>query len=160
MIATLSIIDEISASIGEWEPRLASLENEIITGRRNFQNRSIKQILGHVIDSTSNNIHRIVHLQNLASPLVFPNYASFGNNDRWIRIQNYQNENWMNLIQLWKYSLLHLCHVIENVDESKLSNEWLAGPGEVVTLEVMINDFTRHLKLHLLEIDDLINEPA
>ncbi len=158
MIATLSIIDEISTLIEEWEPRLASLDNEIITRRRNFQNRSIKQILGHTIDSTSNNVHRIVHLQNLASPLVFPNYASFGNNDRWIGIQNYQNENWMNIIQLWKYSLLHLCHVINNVDESKLSNEWLAGPGEVVTLAAMINDFTRHLRLHLVEIEDLINE--
>jgi hypothetical protein len=158
MIDTISIIDEISTLLEEWEPRLAMMENKIITGRRNSQNRTIKQILGHTVDSTSNNIHRIVHLQNLASPLVFPNYASFGNNDRWIAIQDYQNENWMNLIQLWKYSLLHLCHVIKNVDESKLQNEWLAGPGEVVTLAAMINDFTRHLKLHLLEIDDLINE--
>ena len=158
MIATLSIINEISTIIEEWEPRLTSLENKTITRRRNSQNRTIKQILGHTIDSTSNNLHRIVHLQNLASPLVFPNYATFGNNDRWIAIQDYQNENWMNLIQLWKYSLLHLCHVINNVDESKLQNEWLAGPGEVVTLSAMINDFTRHLKLHLLEIDDLINE--
>jgi hypothetical protein len=158
MIATISIIDEISTLLEEWEPRLATMENKIITRRRNAQNRTIKQILGHTIDSTSNNIHRIVHLQNLASPLVYPNYASFGNNDRWITIQDYQNENWMNLIQLWKYSLLHLCHVIKNVDESKLQNEWLAGPGVVITLAAMINDFTRHLKLHLLEIDDLINE--
>ena len=158
MIDTISIIDEISTLIEEWEPRLVTMENIIITRRRNSQNRTIKQILGHTVDSTSNNIHRIVHLQNLASPLVFPNYASFGNNDRWIAIQDYQNENWMNLIQLWKYSLLHLCHVIKNVDESKLQNEWLAGPGEVVTLAAMINDFTRHLKLHLLEIDDLTYE--
>ena len=158
MIATLTIIDEIKALIDEWELRLASLENKTITQRQNSQNRTIKQILGHTIDSTSNNLHRIVHLQNLASPLVFPNYATFGNNDRWIAIQDYQNEDWLNLIMLWKYSLLHLCHVINNVDVSKLQNEWLAGPGEVVTLASMINDFTRHLKLHLLEIDDLINE--
>ena len=127
MIATISIIDEISTLIEEWEPRLATMENKIIAHRRNSQNRTIKQILGHTVDSTSNNIHRIVHLQNLASPLVFPTYASFGNNDRWITIQDYQNENWMNLIQLWKYSLLHLCHVIKNVDESKLQNEWHGG---------------------------------
>jgi hypothetical protein len=158
MIATSSIINEIITSVEEWEPRLNSLENNVITERRNTQNRTIKQILGHTIDSTSNNIHRIVNLQNLASPLVFPNYATFGNNDRWIAIQDYQNENWINLIQLWKYSLFHLCHVLNNVDESKLQNEWLAGHGEVVTLENMINDFTRHLKLHLVEIEDLIND--
>jgi hypothetical protein len=158
MITSLTITEEIRALIDEWEPRLASLEHTTITKRRNFQNRTIKQILGHTIDSTSNNLHRIVHLQNLASPLVFPNYATFGNNDRWISIQDYQNEDWHNMIQLWKYSLLHFCHVIKNVDESKLQNEWLAGPGEVVTLASMINDFTRHLKMHLVEIDDLINE--
>jgi hypothetical protein len=41
-----------------------------------------------------------------------------------------------------------------------LRNEWIAGPGETATLEEMINDFTRHLKLHLSEINDLINSNA
>jgi hypothetical protein len=156
MISTSDITTEISSIIEEWQPLLTSLPREIITGRRNSQNRTIKQILGHMIDSTSNNIHRIVHLQNQQSPLIFPNYATFGNNDRWIAIQDYQNEEWMNMIQLWKYSLLHLCHVIRNVDHSKLNNEWIAGPDEMVTLEAMINGFTGHLKLHLSEIDQLI----
>jgi hypothetical protein len=153
-----AISTEILSMVEEWEPRLAALHDKIISIRANSQNRTIRQILGHTIDSTSNNIHRIVHLQNLASPLVFPNYASFGNNDRWIAIQDYQNEDWQNMIQLWKYSLFHICHVINNVDESKLQNEWLAGPGKVITLASMIVDFTRHLKLHLQEIEDLINK--
>ena len=117
-------------------------------------------ILGHTIDSTSNNIHRIVHLQYQQSPLTFPNYATQGNNDRWIAIQDYQNENWMNMIQLWKHSLLHLCHVIKHVDNSKLRNKWIAGQGELFTLEEMINDFSGHLKLHLSEIEDLIKSKA
>jgi hypothetical protein len=157
MINTSEITSEITALIKEWHPRLTSLNEEIIILRRNSQNRTVKQILGHTIDSTSNNVHRIVHLQNQSSPLIFPNYATFGNNDRWISIQNYQHEDWNNLIELWKYSLLHLCHVITNVDETRLNHEWIAGPGENVTLEAMINDFTRHLRLHLSEINDLIN---
>jgi hypothetical protein len=157
MINTSEIISEISSILDEWQPRLIVLTTEIITGRRNSQNRTIKQILGHTIDSTSNNIHRIVHLQNQPSPLIFPNYATFGNNDRWIAIQDYQNEEWLNLIQLWKYSLLHLCHVIRNVDDSKLKNQWIAGPGKQITLEEIINDFTRHLRLHMSEINELIN---
>ena len=156
MIDPKPITTQIISLVDAWYPRLSSLPAEIITQRRNSQNRTIKQILGHTVDSTSNNIHRIVHLQYQASPLIFPNYATFGNNDRWIAIQDYQNEDWMNLIQLWKYSLLHLSHVIRNVDETKLGNEWIAGPGETATLEEMINDFTRHLELHLSEIDDLI----
>jgi hypothetical protein len=152
-----AIINEITSLVQTREAELASLSEEVITIPRNSQNRTIKQILGHLIDSTSNNIHRIVHLQNLPSPLVFPNYATNGNNDRWIAIQDYQNEDWTNMVRLWKYSLLHLCHVIRNVDPSKLENEWIAGPGEKVTLREMINDFTYHLKLHLSEIHELIN---
>jgi hypothetical protein len=94
------------------------------------------------------------------TPLIFPNYATYGNNDRWIAIQDYQNEAWMNLMQLWKYSLIHLSHVIGNVDTTRLSNQWIAGPGQTATLEEMINDFTKHLKLHLSEINDLINSKS
>jgi len=157
MIDTPSITTEIISLIEAWYPRLTYLSQEIITSRRNSQNRNIKQILGHTVDSTSNNIHRIVHLQYQQSPLIFPNYATFGNNNRWIAIQNYHNEDWMNLIQLWKYSLLHLAHVIGNVDETRLKNEWLGGPDETITLEAMINGFTDHLKLHMSEINELIN---
>ncbi len=157
MMETAAINNEILSLIRDWEPRLASLQNETITRYRNSQNRTVKQILGHLIDSTSNNIHRIVHLQYQQSPLTFPNYATFGNNDRWIAIQNYQNEDWNNLIQLWKYSLIHFCHVINNTDKSKLNNEWIAGPDKKITMGNMIADFPEHLKLHLGEINELIN---
>lgn len=157
MIETSSLTREIFSLIEDWEPKLASLPNATISQRRNSQNRTIKQILGHLVDSTSNNTHRIVHLQYQSSPLTFPNYATFGNNDRWITIQDYQNEDWSILIQLWKYSLLHFCHVIQNVKDDKLQSEWIAGPDKAITLKSMIVDFPRHLKLHLSEINDLIN---
>jgi predicted MPP superfamily phosphohydrolase len=150
------IITEINSLIDEWEPKLKALSEPSITERLNSQNRSIKMILGHLIDSASNNIHRIVHLQYQNTPFEFPNYATFGNNDRWIAIQNYQNENWADMIQLWKFSYLHFCHVIENVNESKLNNEWISGPGEKIKLKEMIEDFPKHLKLHLNEINYLI----
>jgi uncharacterized damage-inducible protein DinB len=67
-----------------WEPKLAQLSSETIMNKRNRQNRSIKQVLGHMVDSASNNTHRIIHLQYQDSPLRFPNYATNGNNDRWI----------------------------------------------------------------------------
>ena len=157
MKESTTITKEILQMIKDWEPRLVSLPTETITQRRNKQDRTIKQILGHLIDSTSNNTHRIVHLQYQESPFSFPNYATFGNNDRWIAIQNYQNEDWVTMIQLWKYSLIHFCHVINNINDHKLENEWISGPGKNITLRTMIVDFPRHLKLHLTEINELIN---
>lgn len=152
------IESEILSLIKKWEPELTSLSQKTITEYRNSQNRNIRQILGHLIDSASNNIHRVVHLQYQESPLQFPNYATFGNNDRWIAIQNYQDEDWQNIIQLWKYSLLHFCHVIRNVQDDKLEKEWISGPGRTITLKSMIVDFNPHLKLHLNEINDLIGK--
>lgn len=151
---------EIEGLISLWEPKLLSFPEYIITSHRNVQNRNIKQILGHLVDSATNNIHRIVHLQNLESPLTFPNYAANGNNDRWITIQNYNDEDWFELVQLWKYSLKHYCHVVENVDESKLENEWIAGPERWISLRKMINDFIPHLQLHLNEIDELLGSDS
>ena len=152
------ICTELEELIQSWETVLISLSEDVISRRRNSQNRTIKQILGHIIDSASNNTHRIVHLQYQTIPLIFPNYATFGNNDRWIAIQDYQNEEWKTLVQLWKYSLLHISHVIKNVNPDHLNNEWIGGPGEMVTLKAMIIDFPRHLKLHLSEIKELMNK--
>ena len=86
-----SISKEIITIVREWEPVLMGLSTDIISLRKNSQNRTIKQIVGHLVDSASNNTHRIVHLQYQDSPLVFPNYATIGNNDRWIAIQDYQH---------------------------------------------------------------------
>jgi len=156
MKETSSIVNDILSLIKVWEPRLSAQSEVTITSKRNDQNRNIKQILGHLIDSASNNIHRVVHLQYQQCPFDFPNYATNGNNDRWIAIQDYQNENWFDMIQLWKYSLLHFCHVINNVDDVYLENEWISGDDKKITMHSMIVDFPRHLNLHLNEIDNLI----
>jgi hypothetical protein len=156
MKETSLITHEIISLIEIWEPKLSALNNSVLESRRNSQNRTIKQILGHLIDSVSNNTHRIIHLQYQKSPFEFPNYATFGNNDKWIAIQDYQNEEWHIMVQLWKYSYLHFCHVIKNADDSKLGNEWISGPGQKTSLQAMIMDFPRHLRLHLSEIDELI----
>jgi len=149
---------EILRLIEEWEPRLLALSEEVITWRRNSQNRTIKQIVGHMIDSASNNTHRIVHLQYQPSPLIYPDYANLGNNDQWIAIQNYQAEKWYDLVQLWKYSNIHIVHVIDNVNPDKLNNEWISALNTKVSLKAMILDYLRHFELHLGEIDELINK--
>jgi hypothetical protein len=153
----LPVIKGIESLLQEWEPRLSELSEETITSRKNKQNRTIRQILGHMIDSASNNLHRIVHLQYQSSPFTFPNYASYGNNDRWIAIQNYQEEDITILIPLWKYLHLHLIHVIRNIDREKLENQWKADERVFINLKDMVVDFLRHFELHLSEIQELID---
>jgi hypothetical protein len=150
---------EIIILVHEWESKLLSLPEETITVRRNSQKRSIKQIVGHMVDSASNNTHRVVHLQYRELPLRFPNYATYGNNERWISIQNYQDENWENLVQHWKFSTLHFAHIIQNINPEMLQNQWIYDVGEKITLKKMVEDFLPHLKLHLGEIEELEEAP-
>ena len=150
------IADQLLPLIEGWEKRLIRLTPEQISLPRNSQKRNIRQILGHMVDSVSNNTHRVVHLQYRELPLRFPNYATYGNNDKWISIQNYENENWANLVSLWKFTHLHFLHVIENIPPKKMKNEWISDPGKRITLEAMVEDFPRHFELHLNEIDELV----
>lgn len=154
-----NVIDGILQGLESWELKLTQLSEDTIMNKRNNQERTIKQILGHMVDSASNNTHRIIHLQYQDSPLRFPNYATNGNNDRWIAIQNYQNENWNDLIQHWKYSHLHWIHVVKNANQEKLNNEWISeSKYGNISLKDMITDFLRHFHLHLEEIQELIDK--
>ncbi len=147
----------ILSLIKDWKPILLGLSEDVLITKTNNQKRTIKQIIGHMVDSASNNTHRIIHLQYQKSPLRFPNYATNGNNDRWIAIQNYNEEEWEDLVQLWKYSHAHIAHVILNTNPEKLDNKWNSeSEYGKISLKAMIIDFLRHFKMHLSEINELI----
>lgn len=150
------ITDGILKVIKTEENLLSSLPVEVITLRRNRQNRTIKQILGHLIDSASNNHQRMIRLQYSKDLLFFPDYQQ--DNDLWIALQDYQNADWTNLIQLWKFYNLHIIQVIHSVDITKLDNYWCNFEGSKVTLKDMIEGYLEHLDLHMREIHELIDQ--
>lgn len=152
------ICNELSAQILEWEVKLAALPQETISERKNSQKRSIRQIVGHMVDSATNNTHRVIHMHYQKSPIPYPDYANLGNNDRWIAIQNFQEEDWDELVKLWSAVNRHFLYLISQADESKLNQYWISALNEKVTLKEMIIDFPRHFKLHLNEISALINQ--
>jgi len=149
---------ELLSLIAEWEPKLLSIPEDILIKRQNTQHRTIKQIVGHMIDSATNNTHRIIHLQYQPSPLIYPDYANLGNNERWIAIQDYKNEDWAVLVGLWKYSNIHIVHVIQHVNPDKLNNEWITALNMKVSLKSMIQNYTGHIKLHMNDIEELLAE--
>lgn len=160
-----NVINAIRLILEKEEPMLKILSEDVITNRFNSQGRSIKMLLGHLIDSASNNHQRMVRLQytprvGYSIPdgerglLVFPDYTQ--DNNLWLQLQNYQNEDWNTLVQLWKFYNLHIIQVIQSVDESKLNNYWLDYEGNQVTLHDMIMGYTGHLELHIGHIHELM----
>jgi hypothetical protein len=150
----IKITGEILDVINQWEPKLSSLPEDVISERRNSQNRTIKEILGHLVDSASNNHQRMVRLQY--NPMLdFPDYQQ--DNDLWIRLQDYQHAEWHDLTGLWKYYNLHIIRVMRSVNQESLSHTWENFQGNTITLQQMIEGYIEHTHLHLNEIQELIN---
>jgi len=150
-----NVIAGIQRYIVSWEQKLVDLPPYTISNKRNKQNRTIKQILGHLIDSAANNHQRMVRLQ-YNNKLDFPDYQQ--HNDLWISLQDYQNEDWSTIIQLWKYYNLHMIQVIKSVDQTKLDNSWKSFEDITVTLREMIEGYLGHIELHFNEIQELIDQ--
>ena len=160
------VIDDINEVMKREIPLLLSLSEEQVNVRRNSQNRTVTMPAGHPIDSASNNHQRIVRLQYAPrcghsmpntemGMLVFPDYTQ--DNDLWIQLQDYQHEDWQQLVTLLNLYNRHICHVIRSVDETKLNNFWIDYEGCRVTLDAMIRGYVKHLNLHFGQIHELLN---
>lgn len=108
---------------------------------------SKKQIIGHLIDSASNNHQRFVRVQH-TDGLQMPGYEQ----EQWVAAQNYQSEPWSELLAFWKSYNQHLLHVMANIPEEKLANTVRVGDGELVTLGFLVEDYVKHLQQHLQQI--------
>src|SRR5215510_2031876 len=116
------------------------------------------EILGHLIDSATNNHQRFVRAQ-LTDDLVFPGYEQ----NEWVSSQKYADESWPELIQLWSSYNLHLHHVASvitapiltkprvthNLDQIAFK---MVDKSEATTLEYFIRDYVDHLRHHLDQI--------
>ena len=108
---------------------------------------SRKQVIGHLIDSASNNHQRFVRAV-LQGSLDFPGYDQ----DGCVRVQAPQEADWELLVSLWAAYNRYLAHVIAHLPESTLGTACRIGSGEAVTLEFVATDYVRHLLHHLGQI--------
>lgn len=108
---------------------------------------SRKQVLGHLIDSASNNHQRFVRAALQAS-LDFPGYDQQGCVD----LQSPEEADWALLVSLWASYNRYLAHVIERIPAAKLETHCRIGSGEPVTLGFLATDYLRHLLHHLRQI--------
>lgn len=117
-----------------------------------------KVMLGHLIDSASNNHTRFVEAQ-LKDNLVFAGYDQ----DGWVKAQAYESANWESLIAFWAMFNRHIIHVISNIPNDKLSAPIRKHNFDVicfnkpekdqpVTLMYLIKDYFAHMEHHLDQI--------
>src|SRR5580704_14062034 len=91
---------------------------------------SRKQLLGHLIDSASNNHQRFVRAA-LQGSLEFPGYDQ----DGCIRVEAVQGAPWAVLVALWASYNRYLAHILEHLPEDAQQSPCRIGSAEPVTLE-------------------------
>ena len=138
---------ELLLIIESIEPKLQAIANDDITRRERPDKWSRKEVLGHLIDSASNNQQKFVRMMQ-QNHLDFPGYRQ----DDWVDLQNWRDADWQEMINLWAAYNRHLAYLIANVKEEYLSNTVnIEGVGPF-TLEFVMPDYVEHLKHHLLQI--------
>jgi hypothetical protein len=108
---------------------------------------SRKQLLGHLIDSASNNHQRFVRAA-LEGSLEFPPYDQ----DGCIRVAAVQEMPWPLLITLWASYNRYLAHVLTHLPEHALQAKCLIGPDQPVTLGFLAQDYLDHLSHHVQQM--------
>ena len=108
---------------------------------------SRKEVIGHLIDSASNNHQRFVRAA-IQESLDFPGYDQDGN----VRVQAVQEADWPLLVAMWATYNRYLAHVMAHLPASKLETVCHIGSGEAVTLAFLATDYLRHLTHHLTQI--------
>lgn len=141
------VSDKLRSAVDEAEGRLRSFtgsetETPVLPG-----GWSRKQVLGHLIDSASNNHQRFVRA-GLQGPLDFPGYDQEG----CVRLQAPQEAEWSLLVSLWAAYNRYLAHVIDRIPPAKVETPCRIGSGKQITLGFLAADYVRHMLHHLRQI--------
>jgi hypothetical protein len=106
-----------------------------------------KQIVGHLLDSATNNRQRFVRAA-ADGAFAGPNYAQ----DAWVAAHGYAGQQWETLLRWWQAEHEILAAVVDNIPEERLEANCVVGGDAPVTLRFLIEDYITHQRWHLAQL--------
>lgn len=141
------IATDLGRTVAQARPMLARLNNADTSVRPSAKKWAKKEILGHLLDSASNNHQRFVRAA-LQGELKFPGYEQ----DKLVDLQNFREMDWDFLVDLWTSYNRFLAHVLTVLPASAARIICHIGNNASATLEFIAEDYVAHLKHHLNQI--------
>jgi uncharacterized damage-inducible protein DinB len=146
LIALQELIDRLPA-------RLQALPSEKVEHKSAPLAWSVKEELGHLLDSAANNHQRIVRAQLEEHPAM-PGYDG----DAWVALHQYQQRDWHSLIERWTALNRQLLAAAEAVPDSAWTRTLTIADSAPLTLQFVFGDYIHHMLDHLrhmgVEVDD------
>lgn len=141
------IATDLGRTVAQAKPMLLQLTNADTTQRPSPKKWSKKEILGHLMDSASNNHQRFVRAA-LQGSLTFPGYDQ----ERLVDLQQFSEMDWSFLVELWASYNRFLAHVLSVLPANAAKVNCSIGNNPPATLEWIAQDYVAHLKHHLNQI--------
>ena len=144
--------------IEENYPKLQGMFALEFSQKENEHAWSKIQILGHLVDSATNN-HRRFLQAGIQDHLIFDGYDQ----DQSVIDQDYQNKDKREIIELWKWSNLQLNQVLKTIDDERKNRITTKhnfhkicmqriSEGQETSLSYLIWDYIYHLEHHLAQL--------
>jgi len=107
---------------------------------------SKKEILGHLIDSATNNHQRFIRGQFEDVPTI-----SYDQN-QWNQLNHYNEINSSQVIVFWTIYNKHLLEILKYIPNENLQKTCRSADGNTYTIQFLIEDYVTHLEHHLHQI--------
>ena len=142
-----SIASDLGRTVAQAKPLLMKLDNADTSVRPSDNKWAKKEILGHLLDSASNNHKRFVRA-TLHGNLTFRAYEQ----NALVDLQNFAEIDWNFLVDFWSAYNRFLAHVIGQLPEEAAKIMCNIGNNPPATLGWIAEDYVAHLKHHLTQI--------
>lgn len=145
MIETaLQKLNYIIASVPDM---LVQISDEKMSEKPLLNKWSKREILGHLIDSATNNHHRLIRGQFEDTPEISYDQS------QWNKYGFYQDIDSLQIIRFFTIYNIQLLEIIKRMPSKNLNNQIKIGDN-VLALETIIINYVEHLEHHLKQIID------
>jgi hypothetical protein len=152
-------VEDLRDTVLRVSASLLKVEDDAAARRPAPGKWSAKEIIGHLVESASNNHQRFVRAR-FQDDLVFSGYEQAD----WVEAQRYQHAPWPDLVVLWREYNLHLARVMEATPAGERLRErfrhnlhelaWQPVPADrPATLDYFMRDYVAHLHHHLRQVE-------
>lgn len=142
---TEKAIKRLSYIIDNVPNILLQIDEKNMSAKPSPNKWSKKEVIGHLIDSATNNHQRFVRGQFEQNPEI--NY----NQNNWNAFNFYQDIESKQLIEFWTIYNKQLIEIIIRIPAENLANQ-IRIAENFVTIEFLIVDYVNHLEHHLRQI--------
>jgi hypothetical protein len=142
-----AIATDLGRTVARAKPLLMKLNNADTSARPSAKKWAKKEILGHLMDSASNNHQRFVRA-SLQGSLTFPGYDQ----EPLVELENFREIDWNFLVDLWAAYNRFLAHVLAGLPASAVGITCHIGDNPPATLGWIAEDYVAHLKHHLNQV--------